>query len=142
MSWKMNRLPSSIHDRYSNNPKGIIENRNCFIRKEHECGKAFGASKSCFIACPNDSNLDPILELLSEKLSKHGIDPVIAVRERAYGQDIFCTKICGKIIEAKFCVVFLDDMIKDNVNIPNPYCILRISINDLIKKTHNTTSKG
>jgi hypothetical protein len=95
-------------------------NHRCFIRKEHDCGKAFGVSKSCFIACPTDEALEPMLELLSEKLTKHGIDPVIAVKERAYGQDIFCTKICGKIIESRFCVVILDDAVADGRNIPNP----------------------
>jgi hypothetical protein len=95
-------------------------NERCFIRKEHSCGKMFGASKSCFIACPTDDGLEPILELLSEKLMRAGIEPIIAVKERAYGQDIFCTKICGKIIESRFCVVILDDAIKDQTNVPNP----------------------
>src|SRR5574337_706789 len=79
-------------------------NEQCFIRKQHKCGKMYGASKSCFIACPTDDDLEPILELMSEKLTKLGIEPIIAVKERAYGQDIFCTKICGKIIESRFCI--------------------------------------
>jgi len=95
-------------------------NERCFIRKDHKCGKLFGASKSCFIACPTDDDLEPILELMSEKLSKVGIEPIIAVKERAYGQDIFCTKICGKIIESRFCIVILDDTMDDGKNIPNP----------------------
>jgi hypothetical protein len=95
-------------------------NRRCFIRKEHECGKMFGASKSCFIGCPSDDELDPLIDLMSEKLMKHGIEPIIAVRDRAYGQDIFCTKICGKIIESRFCAVILDDVVRNGVNIPNP----------------------
>jgi hypothetical protein len=95
-------------------------NERCFIRKEHECGKMLGPSKSCFIACPANDDLEPILGLMSEKLSKYGIEPVVAVKERAYGQDIFCTKICGKIIESRFCIVILDDSAKDGNNIPNP----------------------
>jgi len=95
-------------------------NERCFIRKEHKCGKIFGASKSCFIACPAEEELEPILELFSEKLAKVGIETIIAVKERAYGQDIFCTKICGKIIESKFCVTILDDSIVEGKNIPNP----------------------
>lgn len=98
---------------------GMI-NERCFIRKEHKCGKMYGASKSCFIACPSDDDLDPILALMSEKLSKLGIEPSIAIKERAYGQDIFCTKICGKIIESQFCMVILDDSVKDGISIPNP----------------------
>jgi hypothetical protein len=95
-------------------------NEQCFIRKQHKCGKLYGASKSCFIACPTNDDLEPILELMSEKLAKLGIEPIIAVKERAYGQDIFCTKICGKIIESRFCIVILDDAVKDGTNVPNP----------------------
>jgi len=95
-------------------------NEFCFIRKDHKCGKMYSASKSCFVACPNEDELDPILELITEKLNKFGVETIIAVRERAYGQDIFCTKICGKIIEARFCMVFLNDEIVKEINIPNP----------------------
>ena len=52
----------------------------------------FGASKSCFIACPTQDDLEPTLELLSEKLAKAGIEAVIAVKDRAYGQDHSCPK--------------------------------------------------
>ncbi len=95
-------------------------NEKCFVRKDHKCGKIFGASKACFIACPSETDIQPIIDLASEKLAKVGIESIVAVRERAYGQDIFCTKICGKIIEAKFCLVILDDTILNKVNIPNP----------------------
>ncbi len=95
-------------------------NEQCFIRKDHKCGKLFGASKSCFIACPTDDDLEPILGLMIEKLTKVGIEPIIAVKERAYGQDIFCTKICGKIIESRFCIVILNDREDKERNIPNP----------------------
>jgi hypothetical protein len=95
-------------------------NEQCFIRKQHKCGKMYGASKSCFIACPTNDDLEPMLGLMSEKLAKLGIEPIVAVKERAYGQDIFCTKICGKIIESRFCVVILDDGIKDGTNVPIP----------------------
>jgi hypothetical protein len=57
---------------------------------------------------------------MSEKLMKLGIEPIIAVKERAYGQDIFCIKICGKIIESRFCIVILDDTVEKDQNIPNP----------------------
>jgi len=101
-------------------PHAFNVNEQCFIRKAHRCGKIFGASKSCFIACPTADELEPILELMSEKLTKFGIEPIIAVKERAYGQDIFCTKICGKIVESRFCIVILDDTVSGGTNIPNP----------------------
>ena len=99
--------------------KSFEINKQCFIRKDHKCGKMFGASKSCFIACPSEDSVEITLELISEKLSKVGVEPIIAVKERAYGQDIFCTKICGKIIESKFCLVILNDSIEEDKNIPN-----------------------
>lgn len=109
-------------------------NEQCFIRKEHKCGKIFGASKSCFIACPGNDELEPILGLMSEKLTKVGIEPIVAVKERAYGQDIFCTKICGKIIESRFCVVILDDTIVKDVNIPNPNVYYEYGLMTSLKK--------
>ncbi len=118
MSWQNypNRFPEKISGTFGS----FSANEQCFIRKEHKCGKMYGASKSCFIACPTNDDLEPILSLMSEKLSRVGIEPIIAVKERAYGQDIFCTKICGKIIESRFCIVILDDSIRDDTNIPNP----------------------
>jgi len=96
----------------------------CFVRKEHSCGKYLGVSKSCFIACPSTNEVKMLTELISEKLTKNGIEPIIAIDIRAYGQDIFCTKICGKIIEAQFCIAILDDnatnLKSGKLNIPNP----------------------
>jgi len=109
-------------------------NEQCFIRKEHKCGKIFGASKSCFIACPRNGELAVILGLMSEKLTKVGIEPIIAVKERSYGQDIFCTKICGKIIESRFCVVILDDSIANGINIPNPNVYYEYGLMTSLKK--------
>ena len=96
----------------------------CFIRKEHTCGKYLGASTSCFIACPSTDEVKILIGLISEKLTRNRIEPIVAVDIRAYGQDIFCTKICGRIIEAQFCIAILDDNLVDAkgkyVNIPNP----------------------
>ncbi len=113
-------------------PYSTIE--QCFIRKEHRCGKFFGASKSCFIACPTEDELEPILELMVEKLTKIGIEPIIAVKERAYGQDIFCTKICGKIIESRFCIVILNDGVQNRINIPNPNVYYEYGLMTSLKK--------
>ena len=114
MSWQSYPyyFPFGSSDTAKSFPEALKRNEQCFIRKEHKCDKIFGASKSCFIACPTNDDIEPILELMSEKLAKIGIEPIIAVKERAYGQDIFCTKICGKIIESKFCIVILDAPVK------------------------------
>ncbi len=124
MVWKEHsRIHSpfeSSFESFQNILRPLQVNENCFIRKEHKCGKMYSASKSCFIACSDEDELQPILELISEKLSKVGVESTIAVNERAYGQDIFCTKICGKIVESKFCIVILDDFQENGKNIPNP----------------------
>lgn len=101
-------------------PREMRANEGCFVRKKHKCGRMPGASKSCFIACPADDDMETTLALISEKLNKVGIDPIIAVKDRAYGQDIFCTKVCGKIIESQFCIVLLDEPSTPGKNIPNP----------------------
>jgi len=105
-------------------PTQFREIPKCVVRKDHSCGKFLGASKSCFVACPSTEEVETMLALIIEKLTKIGVEPVIAIKERAYGQDIFCTKICGKIIESQFCLVILDDTIEpingSGANIPNP----------------------
>lgn len=111
--------------RRNNKSKEFRTNDICFVRKAHQCGKVFEGSKSCFIACPSDQSIKMLTDLLGEKLAKYGIETIVAVEERAYGQDIFCTKICGKIIESKFCIVILDDIEKSispkkNELLPNP----------------------
>jgi len=95
-------------------------NETCFMRRQHRCGKVFGASKSCFVACPTDESLEPLLALVEAKLAAHGIEAVVAIRERAYGQEIVCTKICGRIIESRFCLVVLDEVKRDGVSLANP----------------------
>lgn len=122
MTWQQTDYPLffDMHPQSVSRAGSSALNEQCFIRKQHKCGKMYGASKSCFIACPTNDDLEPILGLMSEKLAKLGIEPIIAVKERAYGQDIFCTKICGKIIESRFCIVILDDAIKEGKNVPTP----------------------
>lgn len=108
-------------------------NRICFIRKDHKCGKIFNASKSCFIACPSEG-FDMLLDLIEEKLTKRGIDAYVAVRNRALGQDIFCAKICGKIIESRFCIIILDDYVKNGTGIPNPNVYYEYGLMTSLKK--------
>lgn len=105
---------------YEKSIRNLSYIEKCFVRKHHACGKVLGASKSCFIASPDEPELGTLLALIIEKLAKVGVEAVIAINERAYGQDIFCTKICGKIIESKFCIVILDDSVRKKVNVPNP----------------------
>ena len=90
----------------------------------------------CFIACPDPKEVGLELAIISEKLQKEGIDPFIAVRKRAYGEDIFCTKICGKIIESMFCIVLLNDVKSNESNelIPNPNVYYEYGLMTAMKK--------
>ena len=136
MAW--NRLTTNMYTRNYQRHKqfrpSLGINEYCFIRREHECGKLFNASKSCFVACPTNEDLEPILGLISEKLAKVGIEPIIAIKERSYGQDIFCTKICGKIIESRFCIVILDDTKREEENFPNPNVYYEYGLMTSMKK--------
>ena len=56
-----------------------------------------------------------------KKLREANIEPYIAVDQREFQKDIFCEKICTKIIESLFCIVILNDVadLKDKVQKPN-----------------------
>jgi len=120
--WRYYREPSPYVG-YDEAPQ-FREIKKCFVRRDHLCGKFLGASKSCFVACPSTNDVKIMADLIEEKLMKIGIEPIVATKIRAYGQDIFCIKICGKIIESQFCIVILDDEIQiignKNISIPNP----------------------
>lgn len=120
MTWKNSYKLQLAENGFQYPLTSLKLNDRCYIRKNHKCGKIFGASRSCFIACPSIDEIEPISEIISLKLANVGIEAIIAVKERAYGQDIFCTKICGKIIESKFCLVILDDLDVNGSSIPNP----------------------
>ena len=97
----------------------------CFIRKDKKCGKILGGSKSCFIACPSRESVQMQIDIIENKLNSEGIEPYVAVKDSVLGEDIFCTKICGKIIESKFCIVLLDDYpnvinTRSTIYVPNP----------------------
>jgi hypothetical protein len=100
--------------------EGVKYKGECFLRRGQQCLKVFDSSQECFIACPHNPEFDYLLTLISEKLNRECIEPVIAVKDRVYGQDIFCTKICGNIIESKFCIVVLDDILEEGKRISNP----------------------
>ncbi|MCL4552307.1 MAG: hypothetical protein M1305_01950 [Candidatus Marsarchaeota archaeon] len=102
MGWRSKRSPWEFPFPGLSPTTPLSVNQQCFIRKDHSCGKLFGASKSCFIACPTQDDIETVLELISEKLSKAGVEPVIAVKERSYGQDIFCIKYAVESLKVSF----------------------------------------
>lgn len=97
---------------------------NCFVRQNKKCGRVLNGSKTAFIATPAADYVQLELDIIKSKLKNFEIDPYIAVEHRAFGKDVFCEKICGKIIESIFCIVILNDKPDDingkTISFPNP----------------------
>lgn len=84
-------------------------NEKCIVRHQ-DCKRIFGGSRTCFIACPNSDEIALELDVIKQKLREANIEPYIAVDERDFQKDIFCEKICTKIIESLFCITILNDV--------------------------------
>lgn len=98
----------------------IFVNENCIVRNQ-PCKRIFSGSRICFVACPNSDEIGLELDIIKQKLREVNIEPYIAVNERELQKDIFCEKICSKIIESLFCIVILNDVTdpEDNIRKPN-----------------------
>jgi len=95
-------------------------NPDCVIRNK-PCGMMLGGSNTCFIASPSADHVG--LELLAIKaaLREQEIDAYVAVENYDPGKDVFCTKICSKIIESRLCVVLLTEPRDEQGRpLPNP----------------------
>lgn len=92
-------------------------NQSCIVRDTHECKRIFEGSKICFIASPSNDEIVFELDIIQKKLIDVNVEPYIAAKKSIFQEDIFCSKICSKIIESKFCIVILNE---DNKGIPNP----------------------
>ncbi len=92
----------------------------CLVRHQ-DCRRIFGGSRTCFVACPNSEEIALELEIVRQKLREANIEPYVAVDQRDFQKDIFCEKICTKIIESLFCIVILNDVkdTGDNARKPN-----------------------
>lgn len=98
----------------------ISVNGRCLVRHQ-DCKRIYGGSRTCFVACPNSDEIALELEIIRQKLRSANIEPYIAVDQRDFQKDIFCEKICTKIIESLFCIVILNDVTSpsDGVRKPN-----------------------
>lgn len=94
-------------------------NDRCLVRHQ-DCKRIFGGSRTCFVACPNSDEVALELEIIRQKLRAANIEPYIAVDQRDFQKDIFCEKICTKIIESLFCIVILNDVTHPSENIRKP----------------------
>jgi hypothetical protein len=78
----------------------------CFFTDE-PCSKVKGSSDTCFVAVPS-KGFDDKLKMIKEILTDKRIDFYVAILDVEPSKNVVCTKICGKIIESRFCIVFLD----------------------------------
>jgi hypothetical protein len=104
--------------------KNLLVNQECIVR-DRPCKRVFGASNTCFIACPFSEDVALELDILKTVLLEEDLDPYVAVDHFEPAKDIFCAKICTKIIESKLCIALLSGNTDDNgVVVPNPnvYC--------------------
>ena len=100
--------------------KILSKNRNCIVR-DRPCGRIFSGSNICFVASPAAEEVGLELDVIKNVLIEEDIEPFIAVEHFDPAKDIFCSKICTKIIESKVCVAILTGITsqKDLV-LPNP----------------------
>jgi len=95
-------------------------NESCVVT-DRPCGRFFGGSSTCFIATPAPRYVGLELDVIKGVLAEEHVDPYVAVENYQPGRDIFCTKICSKIIEARICVVVLTEPADPNgTRTPNP----------------------
>ena len=59
------------------------------------------------------------MNILKHLLVARGVEPVEAGGTLAPGQNAYCVKICSKIITSQFCIILLNNDVKDGKEIPN-----------------------
>ena len=97
--------------------KTIRRNEICIIGLPR-CDFVFSSTRTCFIAYGFDES--PLeMTILRRLLEERGIQAVEAGGTLAPGQNVFCAKICSKIITSQFCVVLLNNDVREGREIPN-----------------------
>lgn len=97
--------------------KRIRRNEICAIGLPR-CDFVFSSTRSCFIGYGfNESKLE--MSILRNLLTVRGIETVEASGNLSPGQNAFCTKICSKIIVSQFCIILLNNDVREGKEIPN-----------------------
>ncbi len=95
----------------------VRKNEICIVNLP-SCGYVFSSSPSCFIAYGfSRSPLE--MEILRSLLKERRIEAYEAGGALAPGQQVFCLKICSKIIQSQFCIVLLNNETVGRVQKPN-----------------------
>lgn len=85
----------------------IRKNENCFIGMP-SCGYGYESAKLCFVACPSHEKYTLKIDVIKDLIESHQYECHIALKRIEPGTFAFCTKICSRIIQSQFCIVFLD----------------------------------
>ena len=96
----------------------IRKNDICIVNLP-SCGYVFSSSPSCFIAYGFNRSIFEV-QLLQTLLTDRRIEPYEAGGSSAPAQQVFCLKICSKIIQSQFCIVLLNNETIGRVQKPNP----------------------
>jgi uncharacterized protein YccT (UPF0319 family) len=95
----------------------IRKNERCVVGLPL-CDYVFSSTRSCFIAYGfSTSGLER--DILKRVLEERGIEPVEAGGRIEPGKNVFCMKICSKIIVAQFCIVIVNNDKPRGKEIPN-----------------------
>ncbi len=106
--------------------KRIRKNEICVINLPR-CDYVFSSTRSCFIAY--GFNASPLeMEVLSGLLRERGIEPVEAGGRLAPGQNVFCAKICSKIIVSQFCIVLANNSKASEGEAPNANVLIEYGL--------------
>ena len=95
----------------------IRKHEKCIIGSPR-CDYVFSSTRSCFIAYGfSDSPLE--MGIIKRILESKEIAAIEAGGNLTPAQNVFCTKICSKIITSQFCVVLLNNEEANGREIPN-----------------------
>lgn len=98
----------------------LKKNEKCFIGMP-SCGYGYESAKLCFVACPSHEKYTLKIDVIKDIVESHQYECHIALKRIDPGTFAFCTKICSKIIQSHFCIVFLDPSFdKNGAEYPNP----------------------
>jgi hypothetical protein len=96
------------------------KNEKCFIGMP-SCGYGYESAKLCFVACPSNEKYTLKIDVIQDLVESQQYECHIALKRIEPGTFAFCTKICSRIIQSQFCIVFLDPSYdKAGSEYPNP----------------------
>jgi hypothetical protein len=106
--------------------KRIRKNEICVIGQPR-CDFVFSSTRTCFISYGfKESPLETAI--LRQLLEARGIEPVEAGAMLTPAQNVFCAKICSKIITSQFCVVLANNRVQSDRELPNPNVYLEYGL--------------